>query len=156
MSPLARRCKPGAGATEDEAIAALLHDASKIKAAPVLRERVGTAFAEIVQACSDTDVVPKPPWRERKEAYIAHVCSAPASVRLVSACDKLNNARAILSDCRQVGESLWDRFSGGRDGTLWYYRAMVDAFSANGRTRLVDELDRVVTELEQLCRAGGP
>ena len=97
--------------------------------------------------------MPKPPWRTRKEAYIKHVRAAPASVRLVSASDKLHNARSILSDYRAHGEVLWDRFSGGREGTLWYYRGLVDAFGVHGRTKLVDELDRVVTELEQLCRS---
>jgi (p)ppGpp synthase/HD superfamily hydrolase len=146
------------GAMEDEAIAAVLHDAVEDQGgaatATVIENKFGKPVADIVRACSDTDVLPKPPWRERKEAYIAHVRTAPSSVRLVSACDKLHNARAILSDYREHGESLWDRFTGGREGTLWYYRTLVEAFSAHGRTRLIDELDRVVTELEQLCRAG--
>jgi HD domain len=147
------------GATEDEAIAAVLHDAVEDQGgaptARVIENKFGKRVADIVRACSDTDVVPKPPWRERKEAYIAHVRDASASVRLVSACDKLHNARAILADYREHGESLWERFSGGRDGTLWYYRELIDAFSANGRSRLVDELDRVVTELEVLARTLG-
>ena len=70
--------------------------------------------------CTDTDQQPKPPWRKRKEAYLARLTSASASVRLVSASDKLDNARSILTSYRRVGESLWDRFSGGRDGVLWY------------------------------------
>jgi (p)ppGpp synthase/HD superfamily hydrolase len=144
------------GATEDEAIAAVLHDAVEdqggASTATVIENKFGKPVADIVRACSDTDVVPKPPWRARKEAYIAHVRTAPPSVRLVSACDKLHNARAILSDYREHGESLWERFSGGRDETLWYYRELIEAFTTHGRTRLVDELDRVVTELELLTR----
>jgi (p)ppGpp synthase/HD superfamily hydrolase len=145
------------GATEDEAIAAVLHDAVEdqggSRTGELIEDKFGKPVADIVRACSDTDVEPKPPWRARKEAYIAHVRAAPASVRLVSASDKLHNARAILSDYRTHGEALWSRFSGGRDGTLWYYRGLVEAFSAHGRTPLIDELDRVVSELEQLCRS---
>jgi len=146
------------GATEDEAIAALLHDAVEdqggSRVAMLIEDKFGRAVADIVRACSDTDVEPKPPWQARKEAYIAHVRTAPHSVRLVSACDKLHNARSILGDYREHGESLWERFSGGRKGTLWYYRTLVEAFRTHGRSPLIDELDRVVTELEQLCRAG--
>jgi uncharacterized protein (DUF1330 family) len=145
------------GATEDEAIAALLHDAVEDQGgaatAALIQDRFGAAVADIVRACSDTDEVPKPPWRARKEAYVEHVGTASASVRLVSASDKLHNARSIFSDYRAHGDRVWDRFSGGRDGTLWYYRALVDAFSKHGRSSLIDELDRVVTELEQLCRS---
>lgn len=108
------------GADEDEAIAAVLHDAVEDQGgaptAAVIRARFGDCVADIVLACSDTDVVPKPPWRARKEAYIAHVAHASPSVRLVSACDKLHNARAILSDYRELKEGLWARFSGeGRE-----------------------------------------
>src|SRR5438132_7632777 len=97
--------------------------------------------------------MPKPPWKERKEVYIAHLRKASPSVRLVSAADKLDNARAILADYRVLGESLWSRFNGGREGTLWYYRALVDAFREFGLTPLVAELSRVVAEIEQLAAA---
>ncbi|MBX3185513.1 MAG: HD domain-containing protein [Labilithrix sp.] len=143
------------GANEDEAIAALLHDAVEdqggAKTAAAIRARFGDAVADIVVACSDTDVTPKPPWRARKEAYVAHVRTAPASVRLVSAADKLHNARSILADYRAIGDEVWKRFTGGREGTLWYYRALVDAFASHGASGLVAELDRVVTELEALA-----
>nr|MBA2343617.1 phosphohydrolase [Rubrobacter sp.] len=96
----------------------------------------------------------KPPWRGRKEAYIAHIREASASARLVSAADKLHNARSILSDYRQVGEDLWDRFTGKKEGTLWYYGALLDAFRETGtKPAIVDELDRTITELNRL--AGG-
>lgn len=142
------------GGSEDEAIAALLHDAVEDQGGPATRAEISRRFGEsvalIVDGCTDTDIEPKPPWRERKEAYIAHVATASPSVRLVSAADKLHNARAILADYQQLGESLWDRFRGGRDGTLWYYRALTDAFAAAGTSPLVEELDRTVTELERL------
>ncbi len=142
------------GASEDEAIAALLHDAVEDQKATLqeIRAHFGEAVADIVVGCSDTDVVPKPPWRERKEAYIAHIVTASPSVQLVSAADKLHNASAILRDYRDVGEALWGRFNGGRDGTLWYYRALADAFRTAG-SPLADELDRVVSELESLTSA---
>lgn len=144
------------GANEDEAIAALLHDAVEDQGgAPMLRqirERFGDAVAEIVAGCTDADTLPKPPWRARKEAYIDHLRCAPVSVRLISASDKLHNARSILKDFREVGDSLWGRFTGGREGTLWYYRALVEAFREHGSTPLIEELDRVVTEIERLAR----
>ncbi len=100
---------------------------------------------------------PKPPWRQRKEDYVAHIPDASPSVRLVSAADKLHNARAILGDYRELEGQLWSRFTGGKAGTLWYYRALVTAFRVTAMTdglrRLVDELDRVVTELERLADA---
>src|SRR5215471_10833337 len=131
------------GATEDETIAALLHDAIEDQGgAPTreeIRRRFGDTVTAIVDGCTDAEVVPKPPWRERKEAYIAHVRSASRSVRLVSGSDKLHNARAILGDYRTHGEALWSRFTGGRDGTLWYYRSLVDAYRTAGPSPLVDE-----------------
>jgi (p)ppGpp synthase/HD superfamily hydrolase len=145
------------GANEDEAIAALLHDAVEDQGGATTRQEIRRRFGEnvagIVDGCTDTDATPKPPWRPRKEAYIAHVRNAPASVRLVSAADKLDNARAILADYRQVGEEIWKRFTGGKVGTLWYYRSIVQAFRENGSSRLVDELDRVVSEIERLAGA---
>ena len=142
------------GASEDEAIAALLHDAVEDQGgAPTLaeiRRRFGDTVADIVAGCSDTDVVPKPPWRPRKEAYVAHLASASPSARLVSAADKLHNARSILTDYRRLGEAVWTRFAGGKEGTLWYYRAVVQAFRAYDPTPLVDELERAVEEMERL------
>ena len=110
------------GGDEDVAIAALLHDAVEDQGGrPTLariRRRFGARVAEIVEGCTDADTVPKPEWRTRKERYLRHLDTASAEVRLVSACDKLHNARAILFDYRVHGEALWKRFKGGRDGTL--------------------------------------
>lgn len=142
------------GANEDEAIGALLHDAVEDGGGPArmadIRHRFGEAVADIVHGCTDAEVVPKPPWRKRKEDYIAHIPAAPAPVRLVSAADKLHNARAILRDYRIHGEDLWSRFNGGKDGTLWYYRSLVDAFSKAERNELIEELDRIVSEIERI------
>lgn len=147
------------GGNEDEAIAALLHDSIEDQGGASTREKIrrrfGERVVEIVDGCTDTDATPKPPWRVRKEAYIAHIGMASAPVRLVSAADKLHNARAVLEDYRIVGEALWKRFNGGKEGTLWYYRAAVDALRKAGTTPLIEELDRVVSEIECLAEDNG-
>ena len=143
------------GGGEDEAIAALLHDAVEDQGGEATRleilDRYGERVTAIVDGCTDTALFPKPPWRQRKERYIEHVRTAPREVRLVSACDKLHNARSLVMDYRESGESIWSRFHGGREGTLWYYRTLVGALRCDGIARLIDELDRVVTELETLA-----
>jgi (p)ppGpp synthase/HD superfamily hydrolase len=140
------------GGSEDEAIAGLLHDAVEDQGGAATREEIRRQFGDevtrIVDGCSETDVTPRPPWRPRKEEYIAHLPAASPEVLRVSAADKLHNARAILADFRRHGDSLWDRFNAGREDTLWYYRALVNAYKAKGTGPLVKELDRVVTELE--------
>lgn len=143
-----------AGADEDEAIAGLLHDAIEDQGGASTGERIrrefGDRVARIVEGCSDTDQTPKPPWRRRKEAYLAHLQDASASVRLISASDKLDNARSLLQSYRELGEPLWSRFRGGREGTLWYYRRVVDTLGSREATPLVEELGRVVSELERV------
>lgn len=144
------------GGNEDEAIGALLHDAIEdqggAKTREEIRSRFGEKVAAIVDGLTDTDQTPKPPWRARKAAYIAHLSHATPAVLLVSLADKLHNARSILQDYRTCGDAVWKRFTGGQAGTLWYYRALVDAFRARRQfSALVDELDRTVMELEQLA-----
>lgn len=144
------------GGAEDEVIAALLHDAVEdaggAETLEEIRRRFGEKVAAIVDGLTDTDQTPKPPWRERKEDYITHLSSASPSVLRVSLADKIHNASSILRDVRNEGESVWQRFMGQRAGSLWYYRALVEAFRARGQfVTLVDELDRTVTELEQLA-----
>jgi (p)ppGpp synthase/HD superfamily hydrolase len=147
------------GGDEDAAIAALLHDAAEDQGGQAtldeIRRRFGDRVAEIVAGCTDAFTTPKPPWRERKEAYLAHLPQASAAVRLVAAADKLHNARTTVADYRASGEAIWGRFNGGREGTLWFYRAMVEALQAGGSSPLVEELDRVVSELERLASAQG-
>ena len=143
------------GGSEDEAIAALLHDAiedqGEASTRQLIRERFGENVVAIVNGCTDSESMPKPPWQARKEAYIEHLANAPASVRLVSAADKLHNARAILTDYRNIGEALWMRFNGGKEGTLWYYRSLVTVLSNAERTSLVEELELVISEIEALA-----
>jgi (p)ppGpp synthase/HD superfamily hydrolase len=142
------------GGTEDEAVAALLHDAPEDRGGrgrlEDIRKRFGDAVADIVDGCTDTYEDPKPDWRPRKEAYVAHVREAPAPVRLVSAADKLHNTHSILADLRSLGDALRDRFTGGKEGTLLYYRALVEAFEGAGTNAVVEDLDRVVRDIEAL------
>jgi (p)ppGpp synthase/HD superfamily hydrolase len=147
-----------AGGDEDQAIAALLHDVVEdCGGEPVLaevRQGFGERVAGIVQGCSDACTIPKPPWKQRKLDYLEILSRAGDDVRLVSAADKLHNVRTILADYRVEGDSVWSRFSGQRDGTLWYYRAVLEVLRAGRPNRLVDELERVVTELETLTGKG--
>jgi GTP pyrophosphokinase len=146
-----------AGGDENAAIAALLHDAVEDQGGQatltLIRREFGDEVAEIVMGCSDADTIPKPPWPERKKRYIEHVRHASPEVRLVSSADKLHNARAILGDYRELGEKLWSRFQGGKDGTLWYYRALIEAFREAGTHPVVEELARTVAQLEELVKA---
>ncbi len=146
------------GAGEDEAIGALLHDAVEDAGGAGrladIRARFGDGVAEIVDGCTDTDKTPKPPWRERKEAYIAHLPHASASTRLVSLSDKLYNARSIVADLRERGDEIWKIFKGGKEGTLWYYRALLEEFSrGNVPPRLLSEYRRAVEEMQRLASA---
>jgi len=149
------------GANETEAIAALLHDVVEdcggAKRLRDIERKFGKAVAKIVAGCTDTDQIPKPPWLKRKTAYVAHIRHAPLPTKLVSAADKLHNVRAILMDYRQEGEKLWSRFNGGKQGTLWYYRALVNAFGRAKRIQpLAGELDRTLRSLEALSNRGRP
>jgi (p)ppGpp synthase/HD superfamily hydrolase len=143
-----------AGGDEDLAIAALLHDVVEdCGGAPMLKEvrrRFGSRVAKIVDGCTDADTYPKPPWRERKEKYIERLKKENADTRLVSAADKLNNVRSILSDYRAIGESVWSRFHGGREGTLWYYRTLRDEFRRHKLNRITRDFELAVRELESL------
>jgi (p)ppGpp synthase/HD superfamily hydrolase len=148
------------GGNEEEAIAALLHDAVEDaggeRRLQDIRERFGETVAASVMGCKDSDVFPRPPWRERKEAYLKHLPDAVASVRLVSAADKLHNARALRRILGSVGPAVWERYSGGKEGTLWYFRALVDAFASAGPAPVADELGHVVAEIEELALAKPP
>ncbi len=143
-----------AGGDEDLTIAALLHDVVEdCGGVPMLKEirrRFGSRVAKIVDGCTDAYTLPKPPWRERKETYIRYLRNADEDTRMVSAADKLNNVRSILNDYREVGEFVWSRFSGGRDGTLWYYRTLLDEFLRSKPNRITRELELAVNELEML------
>src|SRR5260221_5378009 len=124
------------GANEDEAIAALLHDAVEDAGGMPRLEDIGCRFgsevAEIVLGCTDTDQTPKPPWKERKERYIAHLAHGSDSVKLVSCADKLHKRRSIGTDLRELGDAVWSRFTGGKEGKLWDYQALIETDQKNG------------------------
>jgi (p)ppGpp synthase/HD superfamily hydrolase len=149
------------GGGQDEAIAALLHDSIEDQATGYpggsealrrdIQSRFGDRVLEIVEGCTDAETIPKPPWRQRKEAYIAHLEHVSSGARMVSCADKLHNARAIVSDLRVLENALWLRFNGGKDGTLWYYKTMAAVFLRLGPKRLAEELDRTVVEMDILA-----
>ena len=143
------------GADEEQAIAALLHDVIE-DVEPVDRARAAVAafgdeVLRIVEACTDADTHPKPAWRARKEAYLERLATEDKRVLLVSASDKLHNARAIVGDLHREGPALWERFNKDSD-QLWYYRSLVSTFRANPEhhPELIDDLDRTVIEMERL------
>lgn len=156
-----------AGADEDTASAALLHDAIEDQCEACggedgIRRRFGKRVADIVGACSDSDPEggakrTKSNWRRRKEQYVAELPSQPPEALLVSLADKIHNARSIVADLRINRQLTWERFRGGRAGTLWYYRSLRDAFRASRANRLhrslVDEFDGLVSAMEELPRA---
>ena len=140
-----------AGGSEDEAIAALLHDAAEDvggeETLTTIGERFGPAVADIVRGCSDTTTPEeKEPWEERKERYLAHLRDASPSVIRVSFADKLFNIRAILRDHALVGDELWGRFSKSRDKTAWYYRSLADIYAERVRAGDVELAELPVFE----------
>ncbi|MBI9044313.1 MAG: HD domain-containing protein [Anaerolineaceae bacterium] len=140
------------GADEDQAIAALLHDAVEdqggLQQLEEIRQRFGERVASMVKDCSDAWTLIKPPWKKRKLAYLEHLKTVSEDVLLISCADKIHNASSILKDYRQVGETIWNRFKGKKDGTLWYYRALVSAYQERGMGIMVEELDRIISDLE--------
>jgi HD domain len=155
------------GGDEELAIAGLLHDAvedgvmegADYGESETMEERIrdefGDRVADVVVGCSDTDVVPKPPWRERKERYIADLLDARPEVLLVSACDKLHNARCTVANLREQGPSFWAGFNAEPADQRWYYATLLDVFRRRfadnpARRRLLAELERTIGELTTL------
>jgi len=149
-----------AGGDEDMAIAALLHDVVEdCGGMPRLREirrKFGQRVARIVEGCTDSFGEPKPEWMERKKDYLREVKQADAETRLVSASDKLHNVRTILADYRRDGEAIWKRFTGKKEGTLWYYRALSDEYQRRAPNRITRELEIAVRQLESAVRGKPP
>lgn len=146
------------GGSQEEAIAALLHDAAEdqggLDTLETIRRRFGDQVAAIVLDCSDSLQQPKPSWRERKERFLARLAEASDSVRLVCAADKLHNLRSLMREYRAHGEAIWSAFRGGRDGTLWYYRAVLETLQQGPPMPIVQEFAEVVDQLEKLVSAG--
>lgn len=147
-----------AGGDEDQAIAALLHDAVEdqggIPVLDAIRARYGERVAHIVDGCTDAYQTPKPPWKKRKLEYIERLRHVEPDVRLVSLADKVHNGRAILTDLRRYGDEAWRKFNGGKDGSLWYYHILAVVFQATGKDELTGELQRVVAEMDRLSGSG--
>jgi len=137
-----------AGGTEDQAIAGLLHDAAEDQGGEATLQEIelhfGKDVARIVYDCTDSWTDPKPAWRPRKEAYLSSLSGKPATSLLVSLADKVDNAEAIMRDCRHVGNAVWDRFTGGQEGTAWYYRQLTAIFDRVLPGQLASELSRTV------------
>lgn len=148
-----------AGGDEEMAIAALLHDVVEdCGGMPRLREvrkLFGDRVAKIVEGCTDSFSDPKLEWKQRKDDYLEHLKHADLETRSVSAADKLHNVRTILTDYRKDGEKIWERFSGKKDGTLWYYRALSDEYQRTSN-RLTSELAITLSELEEAVSKNTP
>ena len=144
------------GGDEEQACAALLHDAIEDGGAAwgaVILERFGPRVAGIVRACTDADTLPKPPWRARKDAYLAHLEAEGPDALLVSAADKLHNARAIVADLRAHGPGMFERFNAGQEGTVWYYGALAEVFARRLPGPLARELTDAVAQMRHLAAA---
>jgi (p)ppGpp synthase/HD superfamily hydrolase len=145
------------GGSEDQAIAALLHDAVEdqggYETLAEIKEHFGSEVAEIVEDCTDAYTTPKPRWRERKTDYLEKLKGASEKTILVSLADKIHNARSIKNDLEIFGEDVWNKFNGGKEGTLWYYQSLVDIFLSSPYPTLTAELKDLVSEITILAKA---
>jgi (p)ppGpp synthase/HD superfamily hydrolase len=142
------------GGTEDQAIAALLHDSVEDqggrKTLKKIRSKFGDGVAEIVDGCTDSYQTPKPPWKPRKEAYLEKLRHADQSVLLVALADKVHNARCLLADLQIGKDNIWDLFKGGKEGTLWYYQTLAEIFKGSPFNNLQMELRILVERIRNL------
>lgn len=142
------------GGDEEQMIAAVLHDVLEDIPGTThghLELRFGTRVADMVVGLSDSIGMPRPPWKERKLAYLAVLGDKPAELKLVSAADKLHNCRTLVMDHRRIGDALFDRFSGKKDGTLWYYREVCEALGQGWESELLDRLRDEVALIHELA-----
>ena len=141
-----------AGGSEDEAIAGLLHDAVEDQGGKATREEIrqkfGETIVEIVDGCTESDITPKPPWKERKIQYIENIRNASDSVKLVSLADKLHNARSLLIGYQNQGDRLWDYFTGSKEDKLWFYGELLEIYKQVNVNFMTVELEQILRELE--------
>lgn len=139
------------GGDEDQAIAGLLHDAVEdqggLPTLELIKKEFGEKVADIVAGCTDAYTNPKPPWPGRKTAYLTKLQTADDKILLVSLADKVHNARSILADLNDPATTVWDKFKGGKEGTIWYYQSLADIFDKSSFTNLKKELRRLVDEI---------
>jgi len=144
------------GGNENQAIAAVLHDAVEDQGgaatAAAIRERFGDEVTELVLACTDTDESPKPPWQARKQHYLDHLSHSPPAAFIICGADKLHNITSILHDYEQLGTALWSRFGGGREGTLWYFRELVKLLDDRMPRAMHTRLAGTMARLEELVQ----
>jgi len=144
------------GASEDEAIAALLHDAVEDQGgAPTLKkieDQFGNTVARIVMGCSDSNQTPKPPWHQRKQTYLNHLMSAEESIVFISAADKLYNAQDCIYTHHEIQEQLWNLFSAPKEDTKWYYRSLAEIYQSRKMDcpRIAPLLNEVISTIEEL------
>ena len=144
------------GGNENQAIAALLHDAIEDQGGEAtylaIKKKFGDIVANIVKECSESTTIPKPPWKERKLASLEHLRHANPSVRRVMLADKLHNVCSILADCHRYEDTdtVWSRFKGGKEGTLWYYNSIAEIVKQTKDNFLETEIIRVVETLNRV------
>jgi len=143
--------------TEEMVIAAVLHDAAEdhggLARLKDIEHNFGAKVARMVEGLSDSlaeDADNKQPWPERKQAYVERLRGEETEVKLISAADKLYNARAILADYRVIGPEIWKRFKRGREDQIKYFDELLKVYRLAGTNRIVDEFERVVEELRRL------
>ena len=143
------------GGDTNEAIAGLLHDAVEdqggLRVLKEIKKQFGSKVAKIVDECSDTVVVPKPPWQERKKKYISDIKKKGQSSMFVSLCDKLHNGTCIVNDYKRVGKKIWNRFTASPKQVAWYYESLYKEFSKHlkGHKVLKDNYLMVVKEIKK-------
>ena len=146
------------GGDEDLMIAALLHDTledcSDRISLPQIVERFGWRVGSVVDGCSDCVKTPKPPWQQRKQAYLDRLAGEKADVKLVASCDKLHNCTALLRDSRLLGDSHWARFNASKEQQAWYLRSCVDALRQGWWNPILAPLEEVVSAFERHCLGG--
>ena len=144
------------GGTTDEAIGGLLHDAVEdqggLKTLKKIRKLFGNKVAQIVNECSDTIVVPKPPWLTRKKKYLSDIKKKSQSSMFVSLCDKLHNGTSIVNDYKRKGKKVWTRFTAKPKQVAWYYEGLYKEFSKHlkGHKVLKDNYLGVVKEIKKI------
>jgi len=143
------------GGSENQAIAALLHDAVEdqggLQTLEKIKAEFGEEIAEIVAGCTDAYTHPKPPWKGRKTDYLEKMKSESDTILLVSLSDKVHNARSILRDLQKDGDAIWIRFKGGKAGTLWYYQSLANIFDESPFQSLKQDFRQLVEEIITLA-----